>query len=316
MGYVAARVRADVGATPLGFQQQNVAGGAEAALPLGEALNLRVTGLRRPVTESVLSYAGQRDPGTGRQWGGVMRTGARAQLEYAVNDRFGIYGGGGWQSLRGENVAANEMVEAGGGLYYAAIRTPEETLSVGPDLRYFHYNRNLGSFSYGQGGYFSPQSQVIGTLGADWKRQWGDLTARVQATLGWQRFHEHGAPAFPTDQALQAQLEANPALGPAGSTARSVGGPVGGLGANLEYAVSPTLRLGAIGRFAHTGNYSDATGLFYLRWRLDQPPQDLAPLLAGTPTRYPAGSWPMPAMLTNGAPEPVQLNGGAARPVW
>ncbi|WP_165982138.1 cellulose synthase subunit BcsC-related outer membrane protein [Dankookia rubra] len=227
----------------------------------------------------------------------------------------GMYGGGGWQSLRGENVAANEMVEAGGGLYHAAIRTPEESLNIDPDSRYFHFNWNLGNVSYGQGGYFSPQWQVVGALGADWRRQWGDLTARVQATVGWQRFHEHGAPVFPTDRALQSQLEAEPTLGTAGSSARSVGGPIGGLSANLEHAVSPVLRLGAIGRFSHTGNYSDAAGLLYLRWRLDKPPEDVAPLLAGMPTRYPAGSWPMPAMLSNGAPEPVQLNGGAARPV-
>ncbi|MFZ4409954.1 MAG: cellulose synthase subunit BcsC-related outer membrane protein, partial [Paracraurococcus sp.] len=317
VGYVAPHVRADIGSTPLGFQQTNVAGGAELALPLVEGLNLRVSGLRRPMTESVLSYAGQRDPSTGRSWGGVMRTGARGQLEYAVNERFGVYGGGGWSGLRGENVASNEMVELGGGVYYAAIRAADEELTVGPDLRYFHFNKNRGNFTYGQGGYFSPQWQVLGALGADWKRQWGDVTTRVQATLGWQRFHEHTAPLFPTDSALQAQMEANSAtLGPASTPARSVSGPIGGLGANVEYAVSPTLRLGAIGRFTHTGNYSDASGLLYLRWRLDTPPEDLAPLLAGTPTRYPAGSWPMPALLSNGAPEPVQLNPGAARPVW
>ena len=139
----------------------------------------------------------------------------------------------------------------------------------------------------------------------------------MQATVGWQRFHEHSAPIFPTDQAMQSQLEAaGNTLGPAGTAAQSVSGPIGGLGANLEYAVSPTLRLGAIGRFTHTGSYSDATGLLYLRWRLDKPPEDLAPLFAGTPTRYPAGSWPMPSQLSNGAPEPIQLNPGAPRPVW
>ena len=170
-----------------------------------------------------------------------------------MNDRFGVYGGGGWSSLRGGS-AANEMVELGGGAYYAAIRTPKETLTVGPDLRYFHYNKNR-QFQFGQGGYFSPQWQTIASLGADWTRQWGDLTARVQATVGWQRFHEHSAPIFPTDQAMQSQLEAaGNTPGPAGTAAQSVSGPIGGLGANLEYAVSPTLRLGAIGRFTHTGS--------------------------------------------------------------
>ena len=315
VGYANQHVRIDAGSTPLGFQQRNVVGGVEVALPLATNLRLRVVGERRAVNESMLSYAGQRDLVTGRSWGGVTRTGVRAQLEYGVNERLGFYGGGGWATLQGENVRNNTMVELGGGLYYTALNTPTQQLTVGPDLRYFHYDRNLGGFSFGQGGYFSPQSQVIATMNADYRRQWGNLFARVQGSVGYQRFTQHAAAVFPNDSALQTQLEATPFV-TAVTPRQTDSGVTGGIRANLEYALSPNLRIGAAGRFNHTGNYSEAGGLLYLRVRLDQPAQDLAPLYANAPIRHPASSFPIASTLSNGAPEPVQLNQGSSRPIW
>lgn len=317
LGYATRNIRVDIGTTPLGFQETNVVGGAELALPLSPSLMLRVQGERRAVTESLLSYAGQRDPETGRSWGGVTRTGLRGQLQYNLTDRLGIYGGGGIATLRGNNVARNDMLELGGGMYYGVIRTPEQDLTIGPDLRYVQYDRNLGGFTYGQGGYFSPQSHVAASVQASWRRQWGDLTARAQGSVGVQRFTQDASAVFPKDAGLQARLEqsANPAV--ASSTpGQTTVGFTGGIMGNLEYALTPDLRLGAAAQYSRAGDYSEANGLFYLRWRLDRPPADLAPLLAGAPTSYPAPSWPLPSTLANGAPEPVQLTGGAARPVW
>jgi hypothetical protein len=319
LAYARRNIRADVGTTPLGFQQTTVLGGVEAALPLATGLRLRLTGERRAVTESILSYAGLKDPATGRSWGGVTRNGVQGQLEYALTERAGLYAGGGWAALLGENVASNARVEIGGGMYVAPIRSATEELLLGADLRYAHYDRNLRHFTFGHGGYFSPQSHVIGSLQGDWRRQWGDLTTRVQASLGWQSFRERDSAVFPNDRALQAALSDAAASDPTLATSyagESDSGAVGGVRANVEYALTPSLRMGVAGRLERSGNYDEAAGLLYLRWRLDQPPQDLAPLLGSAPTRYPAPSWPISSTLVNGAPEPVQLNPGSARPIW
>jgi tetratricopeptide (TPR) repeat protein len=319
LAYAMRNIRIDAGTTPLGFQQTTALGGVEVALPVTTGLQLRLAGERRAVTESMLSYAGLTDPASGRSWGGVTRNGVRGQLEYALTDRAGLYAGGGWSALLGENVATNRSVELGGGMYVAPVRTPEEELLLGLDLRYTHYDRNLRHFTFGHGGYFSPQSHVVGSLQADWRRQWGDLTTRLQGSLGWQSFREHDSAVFPNDRALQAALVGAAASDPTLITSyagESATGPAGGMRANVEYALTPTLRIGAAGRLEHSGNYDEAAGLVYLRWRLDHPPQDLAPLLGSAPTRYPAPSWPIPSTLANGAPEPVQLNPGSTRPVW
>ena len=64
----------DIGTTPLGFLRENVIGGIDLAPTIAPNLRLHGIGERRAVTDSVLSYAGARDPGTGQTFGGVTRT--------------------------------------------------------------------------------------------------------------------------------------------------------------------------------------------------------------------------------------------------
>ena len=315
LGYAQRNLRVDLGSTPLGFERTNIVGGVDAAAALGGGFSVRLSASRRAVTESMLSYAGQRDPRTGRAWGGVVRSGGHVDLAYALNERVSVYGGGGAAMLDGSHVAHNSMVEGGGGATWTVLKRPNETLMVGVDGRYAHYDRNLGGFSWGQGGYFSPQSSVSGAAQVDWRRNWDALSVGAQASVGYQHYRTRASDVFPNDPALQAQLAQQRTV-PTAYAAQSKDGVIGGVAMNMEYALDRNLRLGVAGRYNRSGSFTEGGGLMYLRWRMDRTGVDLAPLLADVPLKHPAPSWPLASTLQDGAPEPVRLMPGSARPQW
>jgi len=317
--YVNQNIRLDIGTTPLGFSRTNVVGGAEIVPRINEQLRVRLSVERRAVTDSLLSYAGQRSSFFSPSWGNVIRTGGRIQLEYAPTERFGTYAGGGYSIFQGNNVANNWRVEAGVGAYYAVMRQPDQQLTLGVDLRYFSFDRNLGGFTFGQGGYFSPQQQVIGSLQAEYIGRWGDWSLRTIGAVGYQNFRTRSSPLFPSNPGMQAQL-VNQVGGdpnqPTSLAATRSSGPTGSVFANLEYAATPNLRLGVAGRYERVGDYQDTIGLFYMRWRLDRPRQDLLPLYAGQRYPTPNVNDPFNSSFGQGRPEWVQLPGNQGRPTW
>jgi Tfp pilus assembly protein PilF len=198
---------ADVGTTPLGFRSTEVVGGVQVAPLLSDNLRLRLTAERRAITDSLLSWAGTRDGRTGQTWGGVTRTGAHGQLEYTAGPAT-FYAGGGWSTLDGDGVASNTRTGLGAGGSYAVFRRPEEELTVGADLVYFAYDKNLRHFTLGHGGYFSPQSYAALNLPVDYRARSEDLSWRLGATIGVANWREEAASCLPRDGGLQRSLEA------------------------------------------------------------------------------------------------------------
>jgi hypothetical protein len=261
---------ADLGTTPLGFRTTNLVGGVEVAPRLAENLRLRLTAERRAVTDSLLSWSGARDPLSGRTFGGVVRTGGKAQLEYAAGPA-NFYLGGGWSVLEGEGVVRNTRAELGAGVAYTVFRRPDEELTVGADLVHLAYDRNLRHFTLGHGGYFSPQAYTALNIPVDYRARTGDLSWRVGATVGYGNWREDGAPVFPGDPARQGALEG----AAAGDTTlrpryagQSQGGFVGGLRADAEYALTPALRVGGLLRYDRAANWNEARGMLFARYRL------------------------------------------------
>jgi hypothetical protein len=320
--YIRPNMRLEVGSTPLGFQNPTWTGVFEVVPQLTEKLRMRVLAERAPITDSLLSYAGYRQAGGGPFWGGVMRTGGRIQFEYSPDNRSGLYAGGGIHSLDGSNVVRNTRYEAGVGAFYAVLRQPGQSVTIGVDLRYLGHDRNAGGFTFGHGGYFSPSQSFVATLQGEYRAQWGDWTFRGVGAVGLQSFRVASAPIFPTNPGYQAQIEALAAQQPGVFRSRLASqrdtGIAGSLFANLEYAATQNLRLGLAGRFERVGDYEDAAGFFYLRYRFDQPRRDLEPLYNAFPTRtaYPNVNDPQAGMFQGGSPELVRLPAGSARPVW
>ncbi|MFT8244479.1 cellulose synthase subunit BcsC-related outer membrane protein [Roseomonas sp. BN140053] len=266
LGYTRPGFAADIGSTPLGFQQQNVVGGVEIAPELARDLRLRIVGERRAVTDSLLSWSGMRDR-NGQRWGGVVRNTGRGQVEFSVGDT-NFYVGGGYSSFEGNHVADNTRIEAGAGFSTPIFRRPDEELITGLDLVYQSYDKNLRLFTLGHGGYFSPQSYYAANLPVDYRARVGNWAYRLGGVIGVANYKEDAAPLFPRDPGLQAQAVAtNPQN--AFYAAQSATNLTGGLRADLEYSVTPSLRIGALLRYDRAADWNETRGMIFARYRLD-----------------------------------------------
>ncbi|CAH2602385.1 Cellulose synthase operon protein C [Rhodovastum atsumiense] len=269
LAYLLNSLKVDVGSSPLGFPTTNVLGGIEWAPQLTEKLRLRLTGERRAIEDSLLSYAGTRDPVTGQTWGGVTRTGGRAQLELSAGP-MELHAGVGGAMLRGRHVQDNSMVtvQAGGSL--PLWKTPTQELRGGLELTYFQYAKNLSGYTLGQGGYFSPQSYVSAIMPITYREQVNDwLSWEVGVGAGVQSYRSSSSDYFPLDPALQGAWAAKAAT-MTGMTAQlpasSKTGFAGSARAAVDYAVSPSLTLSGRFGYQQVGNFREATGMLVAKY--------------------------------------------------
>ncbi|TCH97531.1 tetratricopeptide repeat protein [Roseococcus sp. SYP-B2431] len=260
--------RADIGSSPLGFPTTTILGGLEVAPQIG-GVRLRLTGERRSVTDSVLSWAGLRDSVSGRSWGAVVRSGGRAQVEIPVGPGY-AYVGGGYSTFVGQNVADNNRVEAGAGFAYPVIGSITEGLTIGTDLVYFGYDQNQRAFTLGNGGYFSPQTFTSVNVPVDYRGRSGDFSYRMGGTVGYAVFRESAAPLYPNDPGLQQQVVARSQTDPTVLTStpgQSRQTFVGSLRGDVDYAVTPRINLGAMFRYDKSADYDETRVLLRLNGR-------------------------------------------------
>jgi cellulose synthase operon protein C len=264
----------DIGTSPLGFRVQNLLGGLEVAPEIAEGLRLRLVGEQRAVTDSLLSYAGTTDPRTGEVFGGVIRDRGHAQLEMS-SGLANFYGGGGYSTLSGHNVAPNNELEFGAGGSYPIYRTPTDEVRVGLDLVYFAYDKNLRYFTLGQGGYFSPQSYFAAVIPVDYTARQDNLTWSVGASVGVQSYTENSSAVFPTNAGLQAQLvslaDSNTSTTPIVTSypGKSQSGIVGGVRGGIEYQLGPDLHVGGRLRYDKAGDWNETQATVFVRYVLN-----------------------------------------------
>jgi cellulose synthase operon protein C len=187
-------LEADVGTTPLGFPVQAILGGLRLRHDFG-ALRVEVAGARRSVTESVLSYAGVKDPATGRYWGGVVSEGGRLDLAVAP-EPLRVFAYGGYDRLVGYRVAENRRLLGGAGVEVKVLRGRAGELVAGVEGLGMAFDQNLRFFTFGQGGYFSPQRFVRGSLPVGYRRG-GAFRVEIVAAPGIESFEEAASPALP-----------------------------------------------------------------------------------------------------------------------
>jgi hypothetical protein len=261
----------DVGTTPIGFAVVDVVGGLRYIDEFRNNLTLTVDASRRAVTDSLLAFAGARDARTDRIWGGVRSTGARAQLAWEQAD-VGVYGYGGAHALTGERVASNSRLELGAGSFWQAQRLSDSQIDLGMNLGYQHYRRNLSGFTWGHGGYFSPQHLLSLTVPVNWFGRSGRLSWGLQGSAGVQASREDAAPYFPNDTAAQTMMDSLVAQqrAPASTyAARSDSGLVLNLGGALEYQITRQLDIGTRLGLERAAQFTQSTGSIYLRFSLE-----------------------------------------------
>jgi hypothetical protein len=145
---------------------------------------------RSPVKDSLLSYAGLKDPGTGQIWGGVVATGGAIELSHG-NGESGFYASIDGQKLTGLNVADNTRILGNAGAYWLAYTSPFGQLKVGANLTAMHYALNQRYFTLGQGGYFSPNGFLMVNAPLTWEsRPMFQTFYQISGSLGAQNIQQ------------------------------------------------------------------------------------------------------------------------------
>ncbi|MCF4166139.1 BCSC C-terminal domain-containing protein [Zavarzinia compransoris] len=274
LAYANGPLTVDVGTSPLGFAVENVVGGVNWTPRLSDTAQVSITAERRAVTDSMLAFAGTEDPFTGETWGGVTRTGGRVM--FASDDgNVGLYAGGGYYELEGENVADNSQVEATVGAYFRPYRTERSELKVGLNLSYTDYDRNLGEFTFGHGGYFSPQNLISLAIPVDYegKSRDGKWQYGLGGAIGYQSYDKEASPYFPTNAAYQSILDQEADAGLISSSyypAVSESGVGGNIHGSFDYEIDDRTTVGGAASYDSFGEFSESSVMFYVKHLVDE----------------------------------------------
>ena len=264
------RYKIDLGSTPLGQDLTTLVGGIQWSPKITDYLTLILTGERRAVTDSVLSYVGATDKLSGESWGRVTKNGGNALLSYDDGDA-GFYAGAGAYSYLGENVTSNKSLVANAGAYLRPYHYEDRELKTGISISWMDFSKNLSYFSYGQGGYFSPQDYVSVSFPVEFTQKYDDLSVRFGGSAGYQSYSQDRSAYFPNNPDWQNQLETAVTNGYAKEAYYS-GGSKNGIGYNLhagaDYKVNKDVTVGGQLGYDTFGDYSESTAQLYFRYML------------------------------------------------
>jgi cellulose synthase operon protein C len=262
---------ARVGQTPYGFLVKNITGGVRWR-PAGGPFSFVFS--RDGSKETQLAYSGLRDPGSttatfdGNIWGGVVVNAGDVQVAhgYALS---GFYAGAGGQYITGQHVLTNTRFHGNAGAYWRVLTLPNlGTLVLGADFFGMHYAHNLRYFTYGQGGYFSPEAYFLVAMPLSWAGQYGpNLHYNVRGSIGAQSFQEDSEPYYPLDPGLQAA---------AGNPLEPVHASVGAnydLRTEIAYRVQDHWYVGGFLDFNNTRDYVSQSGGFFVRYLFRPQPE-------------------------------------------
>lgn len=269
IGYEADHWRVDLGSTPLGFPVSNIVGGLHVSGPLGIGYYSAEI-FRRPSPNSLLSYAGTHDPVTGKLWGGVTVNGGGfylgADIAKTAYGTLNTFLQGTASYLVGENVRDNAGVMVRTGAAWSFIDREDMRLSLGLTGMFIAYANNQRHYTFGYGGYWSPQQYFSIAPPVEWAGIWGnDFSYLFQAYVGYSYSREEANPYYPTDPALQnSPLNDNAYFSSSSGPAFSYG-----IRGKVEYRVTPELYLGAHFETAQSPFYTPNYGGMYFRYAFE-----------------------------------------------
>ncbi|MNZ31082.1 Cellulose synthase operon protein C precursor [compost metagenome] len=262
----------DIGSTPLGQDLSTLVGGVKWSPKLTDYLSVILTGERRAVTDSLLSYVGMKDKYSGETWGRVTKNGGTAQLSFDEGDA-GFYVGGGGYSYLGENVASNTSINANAGVYVRPYHDDFRQVQTGISIGWMDFSKNLSQFTMGQGGYFSPQNYVSVSLPVDYSQKFDNWKLNLGGSVGYQSYSQDSSDYFPDSQDAQKALEI---LANRGFTkeAQYKGTSESGIGytmrAGVDYNVNKDMNIGGKVGYDTFGSYNESTAGLYFRYMLGE----------------------------------------------
>ncbi len=266
MGWQGSRWAFDLGTTQ-GYAINNWLGGATVNGDLGQ-VGWSLTASRRPMSNSLLSFAGARDRPTGVRWGGVTANGATLGLSWDQGGDNGVWASLGHHWLYGENVADNQRTRAMAGFYHRVVEKADERVRVGVTLMHWRHDKDLGGYSLGQGGYYSPQrySSVGVPVSYAWRNY--DWSLLLEGSVSWSQAHSGSSRLYP-DAHINRKVLANYGVD-SNIDAMTEASDSSGLGYRLrglfERRLSDQWVLGGGFDWQHSDDYAPSHGMLYLRY--------------------------------------------------
>jgi cellulose synthase operon protein C len=277
VGFVADRRSWDLGVTGVGFPVTNWVGGYEQNGAWSPSLGYRWGLSRRPLTGSLLSYAGARDPVTGQVWGGVVATGGSLRLSGDVG-RVGVSFTARHDILTGRHVLSNQRTQLRWSADKDVWQTPRQVVNAGVSLGLTRHARDLSEYSWGHGGYYSPQRLLSLSVPAEWSGRDGAWAWLVRGALSWSSSSSAPTAFFPAHPVLQ-----NQAGNRFYSASRGSGLGIAARAA-VEHQATRNWAWGAQFELERSDSYSPTQFLLYARYLLD-------------PVRAPLENRPRPVQL-------------------
>ena len=271
----------DIGTTPMGMLYSDPTGSVNWSWDAGN-FGLSAGVYYRPEFGSLLALGGQRDPATGREWGGVRRTGLRFSLSHDLGGRDGFWLVAMLERIRGHDVADNTAFKFMAGWYRRVVDLAHHKRTAGVSALYWHYDKDLSDYYFGQGGYYSPNDagSVGGFVEESCRTGRWSWTARARLSLAASR--SEARDRYP----LKSKLAG---LGLSDIDAREEADSSVGLGVSVfaaaERRLSKHAVLGASVTYQHdTDRYAPFYAGLWLRWHWDgwegdlpQPPTPMTP---------------------------------------
>jgi len=179
-----------------------------------------------------------------------------------------------FQYYDGHNVVTNTAWKGGGGIYTRLFKDADQTFTIGVNTTLMGYDKNLSYFTYGQGGYFSPQQYVILNLPIEWTGRNGAFTYDLKGSIGVQHYRQDASNYFPlgSSGSLQAAAAGQAALIGSGvdSGAQYPGQSKTGVSYSLsavgEYQLAPQLAFGATASLGNAYQYREWLAAVYVRY--------------------------------------------------
>lgn len=272
----------DIGTTPMGFEVVDVVGGLAYSNSWNH-IGWTATASRRPISSSLLAFAGSKDPNTNLTWGGVRANGVSLGASYDRGEADGVWSDLSYHYLTGKNVADNQRLRFMTGYYYKLINEDNRRFTVGLNGMWWHYQKDLSGYTLGQGGYYSPQKYLSLAIPVNYRQRTDNWSWELGGSVSVSHSATNDRARYPLQNLLNNSLQPIPDRGAPdyGDSSNGVGYTLRAL---IERRLSSHWTLGAGVDIQQAKDYTPSHALIYLRysmagWQgdLDMPPQPLVP---------------------------------------
>ncbi|MEG3766340.1 cellulose synthase subunit BcsC-related outer membrane protein, partial [Alteromonas sp. 14N.309.X.WAT.G.H12] len=228
-------------------------------------VTLAASVIRKAKEDSMLSQTGTYNANHEQPWGYVMEDQVTLLAAYGLTHNLSLSGTLQLSRLTGEGVKDNNGFSLRTDLAYNLAERVSPILDywrVGPFVSYTAYSHNLSGFTYGNGGYFSPDYFVsVGAYTELLTLETQRWQVKLKGALGVSRFEEQDEPRFPLSTPEELSGD-SPSLGDNQTTGAS-----GNLMAEGQYRLTKNwIVAGYVGK-AFAVEYQSFEAGIQIRWR-------------------------------------------------